>query len=57
MQRLLVIILECPVNFLQVCWAPFHETVLGSCGEDRRVHLWDLSRIGVSIARAFLFYD
>lgn len=27
-------------------WAPFNEHILGSSGADRRVHLWDLSRIG-----------
>ena len=30
----------------QVHWAPFNETILGSCGADRRVHVWDISRIG-----------
>ncbi len=27
-------------------WSPFNETILGSCGADRRVHIWDLSKIG-----------
>lgn len=27
-------------------WAPFNESILGSCSADRRVGLWDLSRIG-----------
>ena len=27
-------------------WSPHHETVLASCGSDRRVNVWDLSRIG-----------
>ena len=30
----------------QIGWSPKHETVLASCGADRRVMLWDLSRIG-----------
>lgn len=30
----------------QLNWAPFNETILGSCGADRRVHVWDVSRIG-----------
>jgi histone-binding protein RBBP4 len=30
----------------QLEWAPFSETVLASCSSDRRVHVWDLSRIG-----------
>ena len=30
----------------QLNWAPFNETILGSCGADRRVHVWDISRIG-----------
>jgi histone-binding protein RBBP4 len=31
---------------LKVEWAPFNESILGSGGADRRVALWDLSRIG-----------
>jgi histone-binding protein RBBP4 len=27
-------------------WAPFNENILASCGDDRRVMLWDLERIG-----------
>jgi histone-binding protein RBBP4 len=27
-------------------WSPFNESILGSCSADRRVALWDLSRIG-----------
>ena len=28
-------------------WAPHCESVLGSCAADRRVGIWDLSRIGM----------
>jgi histone-binding protein RBBP4 len=31
----------------QVQWSPFNETILASCGADRRLMVWDLSRIGV----------
>ena len=27
-------------------WAPHNESILGSCSADRRVGIWDLSRIG-----------
>lgn len=30
----------------QVQWSPFNETILASCGADRRLMVWDLSRIG-----------
>lgn len=30
----------------QVGWNPKNETILSSCGADRRVNIWDLSRIG-----------
>jgi histone-binding protein RBBP4 len=30
----------------KVEWCPFSESILGSCSADRRVGLWDLSRIG-----------
>ena len=30
----------------KVEWSPFNESILGSCSADRRVALWDLSRIG-----------
>jgi histone-binding protein RBBP4 len=30
----------------QVQWAPFTESVLASCGADRRVNVWDMSKIG-----------
>lgn len=31
---------------LQVEWSPHDETILASAGGDRRVNIWDLSRIG-----------
>lgn len=31
---------------LQLAWSPHHETVLASAAADRRVMIWDLSRIG-----------
>jgi histone-binding protein RBBP4 len=30
-----------------VKWAPFDESVLASCSSDRRVSVWDLSRVGM----------
>lgn len=30
----------------QIGWNPKYETILASCGADRRVMVWDLSRIG-----------
>lgn len=30
----------------QIGWSPKNETILASCGADRRVMVWDLSRIG-----------
>ena len=30
----------------KVEWAPFNESILASCSADRRVGIWDLSRIG-----------
>lgn len=33
-------------DVLQVSWSPHHETILASASGDRRVHVWDLSRIG-----------
>lgn len=30
----------------QVSWSPFNETILASSSSDRRVHIYDLSRIG-----------
>jgi len=28
-------------------WAPHNESILASCSADRRVGIWDLSRIGM----------
>lgn len=36
----------CRDEVFQVQWAPFTESILASCGADRRVHVWDLSKIG-----------
>jgi hypothetical protein len=36
----------------QIGWSPKNETVLASCGADRRLMVWDLSRIGEEQARA-----
>ena len=30
----------------QVQWSPHNETILASSGSDRRLHVWDLSKIG-----------
>lgn len=30
----------------QIAWSPKHENILGSCGADRRLMVWDLARIG-----------
>jgi histone-binding protein RBBP4 len=30
----------------KVEWSPFNHSILGSCSADRRVALWDLSRVG-----------
>ena len=30
----------------QIGWSPKNETILASCGADRRLMIWDLSRIG-----------
>ncbi len=31
---------------LQVSWSPHNETIFASSSSDRRVNVWDLSRIG-----------
>lgn len=31
---------------MQVQWSPHNETILASSGSDRRLHVWDLSKIG-----------
>ncbi|VDL70405.1 unnamed protein product [Nippostrongylus brasiliensis] len=33
-------------EIFQVQWSPHNETILASSGTDRRLHVWDLSRIG-----------
>ena len=33
-------------NAHQVQWSPHNETILASSGTDRRLHVWDLSKIG-----------
>lgn len=30
----------------QVSWSPQNETIFGSCAADRRMHIWDVSKIG-----------
>ena len=30
----------------QVAWSPFNETILASASSDRRLNVWDLSKIG-----------
>ncbi|VDP65268.1 unnamed protein product [Schistosoma curassoni] len=32
---------------LKVQWSPHNETILASSGTDRRLHVWDLSKIGI----------
>ena len=36
---------------LQIGWNPNYETILASCGADRRLMVWDLSRIGADQVR------
>jgi histone-binding protein RBBP4 len=31
---------------LQIQWCPFNDGVIGSCSSDRRLHVWDMSKIG-----------
>mmetsp|Transcript_11947 Transcript_11947/g.30662 ORF Transcript_11947/g.30662 Transcript_11947/m.30662 type:complete len:428 (-) Transcript_11947:162-1445(-) len=33
-------------EIFQVCWSPHCETIFSSCGADRRLMIWDVSRIG-----------
>ncbi len=33
-------------EILQLAWSPHNETILASSSGDRRLHVWDLSRIG-----------
>lgn len=36
----------CPISSPQVQWSPHNETILASSGTDRRLNVWDLSKIG-----------
>ena len=36
---------------VQIGWNPNFETILASCGADRRLMVWDLSKIGAEQAR------
>lgn len=33
-------------DVLQIEWSPLNEAILASCSADRRINIWDLSRIG-----------
>ena len=33
-------------QIFKVQWSPHNETILASSGTDRRLHVWDLSKIG-----------
>jgi histone-binding protein RBBP4 len=33
-------------EIFQVQWSPFNETILASASSDRRLNVWDLSKIG-----------
>jgi WD40 repeat protein len=35
---------------VQLAWSPHNEAVLASSATDRRVHVWDLSRIGQELS-------
>ena len=37
---------RCVCVCAQVQWSPHNETILASSGTDRRLHVWDLSKIG-----------
>lgn len=39
-------------EILQLAWSPHHESVLATAGNDRRVLVWDLSRIGQEMSPA-----
>jgi histone-binding protein RBBP4 len=39
------VVMDCTF-LLQVQWSPHNETILASSGTDRRLHVWDLSKIG-----------
>lgn len=41
----------------QIGWSPKNETILASCGADRRLMVWDLSRIGEEQARPLMPAD
>ena len=41
-------------NVWQIGWSPKCETILASCGADRRLMVWDLSRIGAEQVRVCL---
>ncbi|KFD72195.1 hypothetical protein M514_01390 [Trichuris suis] len=38
--------LLCGIVYAMVQWSPHNETILASSGTDRRLHVWDLSKIG-----------
>ena len=33
-------------EILQISWSPHNETILASASGDRRLNVWDMSRIG-----------
>ena len=35
---------------MQLSWSPHNEAILASSATDRRVHVWDLSRIGQELS-------
>lgn len=36
--------LQCREEVFQIGWSPNNETILASCGADRRMMIWDLSK-------------
>lgn len=38
--------MEFLITLIKVQWSPHNETILASSGTDRRLHVWDLSKIG-----------